>query len=203
MKRYAFIDIPNTNGTAKNCLDFSVDWRKLYELLTNKKWECLDIFFYKGYKGDKEKQQLEKIKDLGYKVRTKLTHIHPDKNKDILVKCNTCKVEFLHNYIIKGNQKSNCDVELTVDALDILSKGDEALIFTGDGDFAYLVENLIKKGIIVTLISSQQKDKNGNIRFSTRLKDILKKEEVMEKEKSVKKRVRFINLNNWKKILEK
>ena len=155
MKRYAFIDVPNTTGTTKNCLDFEIDWGKLYKILTNEKWRCSEIFFYKGYKGDKEREQLKKIEDVGYKVRTKLTHIHPDRSIVVAVKCESCKAEFPNSQTIKGHQKSNCDVELTVDALDTLSKGDEALIFTGDGDFAYLVENLISKGVIVWLVSSK------------------------------------------------
>ncbi len=197
MKRYAFIDVPNTTGTTKNCLDFEIDWGKLYKILTNEKWRCSEIFFYKGYKGDKEREQLKKIEDVGYKVRTKLTHIHPDRSIVVAVKCESCKAEFPNSQTIKGHQKSNCDVELTVDALDTLSKGDEALIFTGDGDFAYLVENLISKGVIVWLVSSKNLDKEGNRRFSTRISTILNREELAGK------RARFIHINNWKEGIKK
>ena len=60
MNRYAFIDVSNTAGTTNGCLDFSIDWNKLYALMTNKKWSCKKVFFYKGYKGFKEEKQLKK-----------------------------------------------------------------------------------------------------------------------------------------------
>jgi len=199
MKRYAFIDVPNTNGTTKRLHDFSIDWKKLYELLTNKKWNCSRVFFYKGYKGDKEKKQLEKMEqDIGYVVRTKLTHIHGDKEKKIDVKCLECDEVFTHTHVVDGARKSNCDVELTVDAVNMLSEGDEALILTGDGDFAYLVEDLINKGIVVYLVSSKKRNQSGNRRFSTRLTNILCSEE-----SNKKKRVRFIHIANWQKSIEK
>ena len=144
------------------------------------------------------KQQLiEKLEDIGYTVRTKLTHIHPDKNKDMLIECGSCKIAFSYSHIIRGNQKSNCDVELTTDALNILSRGDEALVFTGDGDFAYLIEDLIGKGITIWIVSSKKIDKNGNRRFSTRLGNILIHSEQAER------RVRFLHINNWKEAIEK
>ncbi len=198
MKRYAFIDVSNTNGTTKGCLSFSINWSSLYSFLKNEKWNCTDAFFYKGYRGEKEKNQLQKLEDgVGYKIRTKLTHIHPNQENDLLIKCNSCGVEFPYKQTIKGNKKSNCDVELTTDALNTLSAGDEALFFTGDGDFAYLVEDLINKGITIILISSYRKDQNGNKRFSTRLKEILKREEKLDK------RVRFIHIDSWKKEILK
>lgn len=199
MKRYAFIDVPNTTGTIRECLNFSIDWKKLFDFLTNKKWRCENVFFYKGHKGDKEKAQLlEKIgNEIGYKVQTKPTHIHRDKEKDIIVKCKNCNEEFIHKHTINGNQKSNCDVELTVDALNILEEGDEALIFTGDGDFSYLIKNLIERKISVVIISSQERNKNGDKRFSTRLRDILR-EEGQES-----KRVKFLDINRWKDSIEK
>ncbi|MCK4386681.1 MAG: NYN domain-containing protein [Candidatus Pacebacteria bacterium] len=199
IKRYAFIDVPNTNGTTKNLHNFSIDWKKLYELLTNKKWNCCDVFFYKGYKGKKEKAQLEKMEeDIGYKIRTKFTHIHKDKEEEIQVKCDECDKEFLYTHKINGARKSNCDVELTVDAVNFLSEGDEALIFTGDGDFAYLIDDLVEKGIVVYVISSQKRDKYGNKRFSTRLGKIIK-----EEEKNGNKRVVFIPINNWNNSIKK
>ena len=197
MRRHAFIDVPNTTGTTKNVLGFSIDWVKLYELLVNDKWSCVSVFFYKGSKGEKEREQLEKIGQLGYTVRTKLTHIHPDWYKEVKVNCPHCNTDFNHNELIHGNQKANCDVELTVDALETLKTGDEAILFTGDGDFAYLIEKLLERGVSVKLVSSKNRDNLGKIRFSTRLSAILAREEQGEK------RVQFIHINNWKNRIEK
>lgn len=200
VKRYAFIDVPNTTGTARGCLDFIIDWKNLYVLLTNKKWRCEKVFFYKGYKGETEKEQLINRlgKKMGYDVVTKPTHIHKNRLKDIVINCENCNKGFIYKHKVNGNQKSNCDVELTVDALNILNHGDEAMFFTGDGDFAYLIKDLLVKGITVLIVSRQKKDKNGNFRFSTRLKEIIK-----EEEKQSSKKIRFIDLKTWKHIIEK
>ncbi len=199
IKRYAFIDVPNTTGTTKNIHNFFIDWKKLFSLLTNEKWGCLDVFFYKGYKGEKEKKQLEKMgEEIGYKIKTKFTHIHKDKEENINIKCDKSEEEFIYIHKINGARKSNCDVELTVDAVNLLSEGDEALILTGDGDFAYLVEDLVEKGVIVYLVSSQKRDKNDNRRFSSRLRKIIKRETNNEKQ-----RVVFVDINDWKKSIEK
>ena len=197
MRRYAFIDVPNTTGTAKSVLNFSIDWAKLYDLLVNDKWSCSSVFFYRGNKGDKEREQLEKIGQLGYIVRTKLTHIHPDWYKELQINCPHCNSDFKYNELIRGNQKSNCDVELTVDALETLKEGDEAMLFTADGDFAYLIEKLLERKVGVRLVSSKNRDDAGKIRFSTRLTAML------EREEQGQKRVQFIHLNNWKKKIEK
>lgn len=197
MRRFAFIDVPNTTGTTKNVLNFSIDWSALYELLMNDKWSCTGIFFYKGYKGEKEKEQLQKIGDIGYTVRTKLTHIHPNWKREHEVICPKCHDSFPFFETVKGNQKSNCDVELTVDALETLREGDEALIFTGDGDFAYLIEKLIVRGITVRIISSKNRDSFGKLRFSTRLTNILDREE------NGLRRVQFIHIKNWQRLIEK
>ncbi|MDO8566872.1 MAG: NYN domain-containing protein, partial [bacterium] len=175
MRRYAFIDVPNTTGTVERVLGFSIDWAKLYELLVNDKWSCSGVFYYKGHKGDKEKEQLEKIEKLGYTVRTKLTHIHPDWYKQSEISCPLCGGDFKHDQLIKGNQKSNCDVELTVDAMETLKEGDEALLFTADGDFTYLIEKLLERKALVRLISSKNRDVLGRMRFSTRLSTILER----------------------------
>jgi len=197
MNRYAFIDVSNTAGTTNGCLDFSIDWNKLYALMTNKKWSCKKVFFYKGYKGFKEEKQLKKIEEIGYIVRTKLTHVHPDRKQEIEINCEHCGEKSTHEYLIKGNRKSNCDVELSVDAVNLPEKGDEVLIFTGDGDFAYLIEYLINKGVKVRIVSSTKRDKNGNKRFSTRL------DKILDVEENNGSRVDFIHINNWKNLIEK
>ena len=42
--------------------------------------------------------------------------------------------------LIWYNSKSNCDVDLTVDAMEEAGPDKEFLIFTGDGDFEYLIK---------------------------------------------------------------
>lgn len=50
--------------------------------------------------------------------------------------------------------KGNMDIELAVDALDLASSIDHAVIFSGDGDFRPLVESLQRKGVRVSVVST-------------------------------------------------
>ncbi len=47
MKRYAFIDVQNTETTALKVLKFALDHQKLFTYLKDK-WKCERIFFYPG-----------------------------------------------------------------------------------------------------------------------------------------------------------
>ncbi len=185
-------------GTLRDCLDFTIDWHRLYSFLTNQKWDCTGVFFYKGYKGDAEKEQLENMleKEIGYTIRIKPTHIHKDVTTKLRIACTFCNKAFDYIHTVKGDRKSNCDVELAVDALETLQIGDRALIFTGDGDFSYLIETLLKEEITVYLVSSQKPNKLGNYRFSTRLKQLLKK----EGESNTK--LFFLDIERWKSNIQ-
>ncbi len=44
-------------------------------------------------------------------------------------------------------KKSNCDVELSVDVMERASKDAEFLLFTGDGDFEYLIRKALEKKV--------------------------------------------------------
>ncbi len=68
----------------------------------------------------------------------------------------------------------------------------EFLIFTGDGDFKYLVEKLLEKGSKVSLFSTRKPDKWGDYRFSTRYDDMLKESKIT-----------FMEINNLKYKLKK
>lgn len=200
-KRYAFIDVQNTNGTVNQLLNFSIDWQKLISHLKNEKWNCADVFYYKGRrKGEQHDKQIQKLEDMGYIVRSKLTHIHPDKpyiQKGICKKCGA-SVELAS--CIQGDRKSNCDVELTVDALRVAYSDNsekEFLIFTGDGDFRFLMEALIAKEVKIIIISNTKRNNNGDKRFSTRLKDLIKQ----EKDKG--NNIEFIDINDWKQSIKK
>lgn len=199
MERFAFIDATNTKGTIKTLLDFEVDWKKLYEHLVGEKWFCSRVFYYEGFRkgksGEKNRVRIEKI---GYIMRGKLTHIHKDENIEVGIVCKKCGFLNKKTIIRPGNQKSNCDVELTVDALELAKAGNHFLVFTGDGDFRYLIEKLIEKGVVVFLVSNTRKDIRGNKRFSTRLKKLLE----IEAKKDAP-RVIFVDLNDWKEKIKK
>ncbi len=198
MKRYAFIDVSNTIGTTIELLNFKIDWEKLILHLKGEKWLCNKVLYYRGNKGRKkdEKDKL-KLENIGYIVNTKVTYKYKDRTKTYLYKCEHCGKDGSFDVFLPGQRKSNCDVDLTVDAMEMIEPGSEYLIFTGDGDFAYLIEKLIQKGVKVRIVSNTGIDKKGKKTFSSRLADIIKREE------SGQKRVSFIDINDWKVKIEK
>jgi uncharacterized LabA/DUF88 family protein len=191
MKRYAFIDVHNTRSTA-TILGFSIDPEKLYKYLKFDKWSCSDIFWYSGrIENEKHEKEREKIEKIGFKIKDKITRFYK-KTSIFNIKCPKCLEEFEHININKGLPKANCDVELTVDCLEIAGPNAEFLIFTGDGDFKYLVEKLYEKGSKVYLFSTKEHDKMGDYRFSSRYNNLLKENKVT-----------FIEINNLKFRLKK
>ncbi len=197
MKRYAFIDVANTKGSAK-ALGFQIDPEKLYKYLKYDKWSCDKMFWYDGrIINEKNEKNREKIKNIGYEMRDKRTHSFKDKRDLIIdVECPKCHVSFTHRHKRKIKPKANCDVELTIDCLELSSPGNELLIFTGDGDFRDLLEKIHEKGSMVRLFSTTKEDKDGNYRLSTRLKELFTKKENIDW-------LIFTELNNLKNRLKK
>ena len=149
MKRYAFIDVQNTASTAQNMLGFVIDWVKLVDYLKNKK-SCVEIFFYTGIEnGDletaKEFDALSKIS--GCTVRSKTTFAYKNRNRTVALKCLWCERENIHTIDMGYRKKSNCDVELAVDVIEKSGPEVEFFIFTGDGDFEYLIRKALEKGV--------------------------------------------------------
>ena len=197
--RYAFIDVQNTEGTVSQLLGFVIDWHKLYEYL-KEHWTCDEIFFYSGVEqgnGDKTNEYLELAK-LGYSVHAKPYSIYKNQDKLIKVICPKCANKI--DYKIQGGVrwKSNCDAELSVDATNRARQGVEFLIFTGDGDFEYLIRNAVEKGVKVYVISSAKKIKVAPryfiSRFSTKLRDL-----IAEKKDSVF----YVDIGLWKLKIKK
>lgn len=50
--------------------------------------------------------------------------------------------------------KGNMDIEMAVDAFEMVGKVDEIVLFSGDGDFTALVEALQRQGMKVVVVSS-------------------------------------------------
>ena len=62
--------------------------------------------------------------------------------------------EFVDKITGKSKIKGNMDTEITVDALELAPRIKHAVLFSGDGDFTYLVKALQRKGVRVTAIST-------------------------------------------------
>ncbi|GJD74210.1 LabA-like NYN domain-containing protein [Methylobacterium goesingense] len=52
--------------------------------------------------------------------------------------------------------KGNIDIELAIDALDLASRIDHMILFSGDGDFRSLVKAMQRRGVKVTVVSTIQ-----------------------------------------------
>ena len=178
---YAFIDAQNTETTTRQVLGFIVDWGKLFSFL-KQKWDCEKVFLYSGVDaGDAETEtEFESLAQAGCVVRSKTVFAYKNKNKIIDVKCPKCGNEFEGVADMGYNRKSNCDVELTVDAMECAGPNTEFYIFTGDGDFECLIKKAVERGTIVHIVSSAKRIKSGprysTSRFSTKLRKLTEKE---------------------------
>ena len=197
--RYAFIDVPNTETTASKILGFVIDWHKLYHYLKDH-WNCEKIFFYSGIeKGNDEiSNEYVELAKLGYKVYAKPYSIYKNRDQIVKIICPKCDNEIDYKVDKGVRWKSNCDVELSVDATNNAKDGVEYLLFTGDGDFEYLIRNAVEKGVKAYVISSAKKIRLAPryfiSRFSTKLRDL-----IAEKKESVF----FIDINDWKMRIKK
>ena len=142
MKRFAFIDVQNTASTTRKLLGFIIDWHKLCEYLKDK-WHCEKVFFYSGInEGDTETaKEFDFLSRNGCIVKAKTVFAYKRPDKTISIKCVECGKENVEIVDMGYNRKSNCDVDLTVDAMEEAGPGKEFFIFTGDGDFEYLIRS--------------------------------------------------------------
>lgn len=182
MKRYAFIDVQNTASTAQNMLGFVIDWEKLADYLKNQK-SCLEILFYTGIEhGDietaEEFDSLSKIS--GCIVKSKAVFAYKNRNKTVALKCLGCERDTIHTIDMGYRKKSNCDVELSVDVIEKSGPNVEFFIFTGDGDFEYLIRKALEKGVSkINVYGYEGKDIKAGVKistFSTKLKALIAKE---------------------------
>lgn len=135
--RAIFIDGANLYSITKS-LGIEIDFSSLLHYF-NKDGKLLRAFYYTAVMEDSEYSSVRRLIDWldynGYQVITKNTREYTDSH---------------------GNRKlkGNMDVEITIDALEIAPHINELILFSGDGDFRYLVEMLQKKGVRVTVVSS-------------------------------------------------
>ena len=132
-----FIDGANLYHAARN-LDFDIDYKSLLRWATER-GRLIRAYYYTAIDEDQEYSPLKPLVDWldynGYTMGTK-----PPK-------------EFTDS---TGRRKtrSNMDVELAVDVMELAPYLDHVMLFSGDGDFHPLVEAIQRKGIRVTVVST-------------------------------------------------
>lgn len=132
-----FIDGANLYATAK-ALAFDIDYKRLLKEFQGR-GRLVRAFYYTALIEDQEYSSIRPLIDWldynGYRVVTKPT-------KEFVDSTGRRKV------------KGNMDIELAIDALELAPFIDNAVIFSGDGDFRSLVEALQRRGVRVSVVST-------------------------------------------------
>ena len=199
MKRFAFIDVQNTETTTLKVLKFAVDHEKLFLYLKDK-WMCEKIFFYPGiqYGDDIREKLFSKLTELGAIIRPKYYFVYKNSDKMVSTNCPKCNTQVTQQIDMGHTWKCNCDVELTSDVLDHADKNTEIFLFSGDGDFEFLIEKVVRKGAKVSIVSSAQRIQKGPRYSTSRLSTKLRK--LTQTSGSP---VKFIEINNLKFKIKK
>ncbi|GAK32545.1 NYN domain-containing protein [Iodidimonas nitroreducens] len=132
-----FIDGANLFATARS-LNMEIDYKKLKTFFAEK-GRLIRIFYYTAMIDDADYSPLRPLIDwLDYNGYTLVTK--PIK-------------EFTDD---QGRRKvkGNMDIEIAVDMLALSENLDHVVLFSGDGDFRRLIEAIQRKGVRVTIISS-------------------------------------------------
>ncbi|MFO0995205.1 MAG: NYN domain-containing protein [Alphaproteobacteria bacterium] len=132
-----FIDGSNLYSAAR-ALAFDIDYRRLLTLFQGK-GRLLRAFYYTALLEDQEYSSIRPLIDwLDYNGYTLVTK--PAK-------------EFTDS---QGRRriKGNMDIEIAVDVMEMADRLDHVVLFSGDGDFRFLVEAVQRKGVRVSVVST-------------------------------------------------
>lgn len=134
-----FIDGANLYSTAKT-LGFDIDYKRLLKEFQSTSY-LLRAYYYTAMIEDQEYSTLRPLVDWldynGYRVVTKPLKEFFDQNG-------------------RRKLKGNMDIELVIDAMEIVEQVDHYVLFSGDGDFRRLVEALQRRGRKVSVVSTLQ-----------------------------------------------
>src|SRR6267378_3380232 len=132
-----FIDGANLYATAKT-LGFDIDYKRLLKEFQSR-GTLLRAFYYTAIIEDLEFSSIRPLIDWldynGFTVVTKASKEFFDANG-------------------RRKVKGSMDVELAVDAMELAGHVDQIVLFSGDGDFRFLVEALQRRGVRVTVVST-------------------------------------------------
>jgi uncharacterized LabA/DUF88 family protein len=135
-----FIDGSNLFYAASQ-LRIEIDYVKLLHYLTAR--DCLvHVFFYTGHDPTNEKQLsfLHWMRHSGFRVITKAV-----------------------TQAANGAKSANLDVEIAVDMMRLAQHCDTAVLVSGDGDFAYVVNTIAGQGVRVEVVGLRSMTSNSLI----------------------------------------
>jgi uncharacterized LabA/DUF88 family protein len=194
--KVAFIDVQNTETTVQKWLGFSIEWSKLVSFLRDD-WHCEHIYFYLGIQqGDTSRaQEFNNLKGADVTVRPKYYYVHKVSDKTVNTTCPVCANKITVKVDMGYTWKCNCDVELTADVLEHAQPGVEMYLFSGDGDFEFLIDKILSKGTSLVSIVSTSKPRviagRSDYRLSKKLKTMTRN-----------KPVNILEIDNIKKKIE-
>jgi|YelNatPaOPRAMG01_1025707.scaffolds.fasta_scaffold00806_30 uncharacterized LabA/DUF88 family protein len=134
-RRALFIDGNNLYFVQRK-LKWNIDFEKLLNYFKGD-GDFYNAFYYSGYDANDQNQEnfLKALTLIGYTVRKKpLKTITSQDNEE--------------------KQKSNMDVEMTLDLIITSFHYDEAYLFSGDGDFESVIEYLRMMGKEIIVVST-------------------------------------------------
>jgi len=132
-----FIDGANLYAASRS-LDFDIDYKLLRQEFM-RRGKLLRAFYYAAIVENEEFSPIKPLVDWlsynGYQLITKTAREYTDGDG-------------------RRKIKGNMDIELTINAMELASRIDHAVLFSGDGDFRPLVEGLQRKGVRVSIVST-------------------------------------------------
>ena len=139
-KTALFIDGSNFYAAAKG-LNLDIDFARMRAYFT-KDTNLIRAYYYTAIPEDQEFSSLRPLVDWldynGYAVVSKLTR------------------EFIDEETGKRRLKGNMDMELALDMLKLAPHIDHAILFSGDGDFCRLLEDVQALGVRTTVVSTNK-----------------------------------------------
>jgi uncharacterized LabA/DUF88 family protein len=126
--------------SATKALGFDIDYKRLLKEFQSRGY-LLRAFYYTTLIEDQEYSSIRPLLDWldynGYSVVTKLAKEFTDSQG-------------------RRRVRGNMDIEIAVDAMELIGHVDHVILFSGDGDFRCLVEALQRKGLRVSVVSTIQ-----------------------------------------------
>ena len=132
-----FIDGANLYATTKS-LGFDIDYKRLLKEFQSR-GTLLRAIYYTAIIEDQEYSSIRPLIDWlnynGYTVVTKSTKEFTDASG-------------------RRKVKGSMAIELAVDAMELMERIDQMVLFSGDGDFRSLVAAVQRRGVLVTVVST-------------------------------------------------
>lgn len=132
-----FIDGANLHAAAKN-LGFDIDFKRLLDEF-RKRGLLIRAYYYTTLVEDQDYSPIRPLVDWldynGFTLVTKPAKEFTDREG-------------------RKRYRGDMDMELAVDMLELTSKADHFVLFSGDSDFAYLLAAVQRRGVRVTVVST-------------------------------------------------